>query len=268
MPDHNEHLTRVYSDEHYGLYDALEASLNPRNPQMLHDTAAEHVGAKSKILDIGCRDALHLIKLVKTSGGTGVGIDPLDFHIDQANKAVSDAGLADSITIVKGVIEQIDAPDRTFDFIWCRDVLTVIERLDAGVAEMARVLTDDGRVLVYMNFATELLEPQEARMLHRPLGNVPASMSEANVEAAFGKAGLAIERKDVIGTEWREYEEERDEKPVSYDLLRLARLRRQRDEIVKRYGQELFELAQASLHWGPYQFLGKLLPVTYVLKRS
>jgi len=27
---------------------------------------------------------------------------------------------------------------------------------------------------------------------------------EENVEAAFAHAGLAIERKDVIGTEWRE----------------------------------------------------------------
>jgi hypothetical protein len=51
------------------------------------------------------------------------------------------------------------------------------------------------------------------------------------------------------------------------DLLRLARLRRRRDAIVEEYGQELYDLAQASLSWLPYQMLGKLQPTMYILKR-
>jgi hypothetical protein len=84
-------------------------------------------------------------------------------------------------------------------------------------------------------------------------------------EAAFEIAGLVIEQKDVSATEWREYEEER-ERPVSRDLLRLARLRRRRGEIIKQHGRELYELAQASLHWLPFQLLGKLQPTLYILR--
>jgi hypothetical protein len=86
------------------------------------------------------------------------------------------------------------------------------------------------------------------------------------MEEEFRAVGLLIERKDVIGTEWREYEEPRTH-PASRDLLRLARLRRRRQQIIDEYGQELYDLAQASLSWLPYLFLGKLQPTVYILKR-
>jgi hypothetical protein len=61
MTDHTEHLARVYSERHYNLYSALEASLNPRSPALLHETAAGYFEPGNRILDIGCRDAQHLI---------------------------------------------------------------------------------------------------------------------------------------------------------------------------------------------------------------
>jgi hypothetical protein len=98
------------------------------------------------------------------------------------------------------------------------------------------------------------------------MGNVDGNLDAGCVEAAFQDAGLAIERRRVIGTEWREYLEERT-RPVSRALLRLARLRRQRDDIVAGHGQDVYEHIEANLHWEGYQFLGKLLPVVYVLTR-
>jgi ubiquinone/menaquinone biosynthesis C-methylase UbiE len=55
-------------------------------------------------------------------------------------------------------MEQIPEPDESFDFIWSRDVLVLVEGLQAGLDEAARVLKAGGRMLVYTNFATELLE--------------------------------------------------------------------------------------------------------------
>lgn len=37
--------------------------------------ATRHLGAASVVLDVGCRDASHLIELVRATGATGVGID-------------------------------------------------------------------------------------------------------------------------------------------------------------------------------------------------
>jgi SAM-dependent methyltransferase len=165
---------------------------------------------------------------------------------------------------VRGVMQQIEQPSDHFDFIWSRDMLVLVEELEDGLRETARVLKPGGVMLLYTNFATELLAPHEAALIGAPLGNVERNFDEKVVEAAFDAAGLVVDRKDVISTEWREYEEERD-RPVSRDLLRLARLRRKRGQIVEQYGDE-YGLAESSLHWLAFQLLGKLRPTLYLLR--
>lgn len=134
-------------------------------------------------------------------------------------------------------------------------------------AEVARVLKPAGAALIYTVFATECLEPREAGAINHPLGNVPRNLDRATVEAAFGRAGFRIESADEIGTEFREYEEERSQ-PVSDNLLRLARLRRRRTEVIDRFGSDKYDLWEASLQWLAYLFVGKLQPVAYVLRLS
>ena len=163
-------------------------------------------------------------------------------------------------------MERCGYPDDYFDLIWCRDVLEQVEPLFSALREMARVLKSDGRMLVYTTVATDLLEAREAAILDRHMGNVPANLDETNIEAAFAALGLAIEEKDVIGTEWREYAEERTQ-PVSKALLRLARLRRQRGSIVALHGEDIYEHVEANLHWEVFQLLGKLRSIVYVLAR-
>lgn len=98
--------------------------------------------------------------------------------------------------------------------------------------------------------------------MHRPLGNVAPNLIQSHVEDAFAAAGLVIERQDVIGTEWREYTEERTN-VVSRALLRLARLRRQQQAIERAIGADIYGHVQANLLWEVNQFLGKLQPVVY-----
>jgi hypothetical protein len=95
----------------------------------------------------------------------------------------------------------------------------------------------------------------------------PANLDEFTLGSAFADAGLAVDEKDVIGTEWREYAEERTQ-PVSRALLRLARLRRTREVVVAEHGEDVYHHVEANLHWEVYQFLGKLRPTVYVLKRG
>lgn len=123
------------------------------------------------------------------------------------------------------------------------------------------------RLLVYTTFAFELLDGRDAEMMRRHLGNVDSSLDAGYVEAAFRRAELQIERQDVIGTEWREYAEERTQ-PVSRALLRLSRLRRQRDDVIAEHGHDISDHIEANLHWEVFQLLGKLQPVVYVLTRA
>jgi len=44
--------------------------------------------------------------------------------------------------------------------------------------------------------------------------------------------------------------------------------RRQRDDIVREHGQDIYEHIEANLHWEVFQFLGKLEPVVYVRRAA
>jgi SAM-dependent methyltransferase len=261
----NERLSRVYSKETWRVYEVLDESLAPSGPDLLYDIAGTYLAPGLRVLDAGCRDAAHLIQLIRRYDVTGVGVDPVEVHIERARAAVEDAGVAERAEVCVGVIQDLPFPDGHFDFVWCRDVLEQVDDLDTALCEMLRVLSSAGRMLVYTTFVTDRLTTREAEMMNRHLGNVPANLVEANVERAFAGAGWAIERKDVIGTEWREFLEERGGK-VSRSLLRLSRLRRQRDVLVQRFGQDIYDHVEANLHWDTFQFLGKLLPTVYVLR--
>jgi SAM-dependent methyltransferase len=259
-------LDRVYGPETWAVYEKLDRSLEPRGPDTLHDLAAEHVRPGATILDAGCRDAAHLIRLVQAHDARGVGVDPVALHIERAREAVAAASLDDRIELVHGPVEELANRDALFDFVWCRDVVPAIANLPAALRAVASLLAVDGRLLVYTVFATGLLEPGEEAIFDRSLGIVPANLDEPYVESEFAGAGLAIERKEVVGTEWREHQEERT-RPASQALLRLSRLRRQRETIVAAHGQDVYHHVEATQHWEAFQILGKLEPVVYVLKR-
>jgi SAM-dependent methyltransferase len=254
----------VYGGRNEEFDAVLLESLKPRSQDCLLELALPLLSPESRLLDIGCRDARHLIPLVERSGCTGVGIDPVDGNIARAKAAVSAAGLDDRIEIRHGVMERSGEPDTSVDVIWCRDVITVVPDLAAGFAEAARVLKPGGAAVIYSVFKTARLEPREAAAL-RPLGNVDENLERSRVERAFHQAGFQVELWEDIATEFREYDEERT-KPISDDLLRLARLRRRREEIVRRFGQQKYDLAEASLHWLAYLMLGKFEPAAYVLR--
>lgn len=264
-PQHLARMQSVYGDDDEQLRALLDESLAPRPPDLLLDLALPLLTPQSRLLDVGCRDARHLISLVSRSGCSGIGIDPIERNLERARVAVSAAGLERRIEIRRGVMEQLQEPDNSVDVVWCRDVLEVILDLDRGLAEVARVLKSGGAAVVYTVFATPRLEPREAAALNEPLGNVPRNLDRPTVEAAFERAGFQVERVDDIGTEFREYEEERSQ-PVSESLLRLARLRRSRADVISRFGKEKYDLFEASLQWLAYLLLGKLEPVAYVLR--
>ena len=265
--DHLQSVSRVYGPETWEVYDLLDQSLDPRGPETMLALGIERLTPASRVLDVGCRDASHLIELVRASGATGVGLDPVSRLVEQARKTVDAAGLSDRVEVVEGVMQHIPFLDSSFDVVWCRDVIEVVDELGAGIAEVARVLRPGGHLIVFTVLATDRLEPKETQMLlGQSLAVVPGNLVEENVEGAFHGAGLAIVLKDEIRTEWREYAEEQSH-PASQALLRLARLRRQRERIVEQAGKDIYGHIEANLHWLVYQFLGKLVPTIYVLRK-
>lgn len=152
------------------MYGLLDRSLELRGPDSLHDLAAEYLVPGAVILDAGCRDAADLIRLVQAHDATGVGVDPVENHVARAHAAVAAAELGSRVEIVQGVMEALPHPDGHFDLVWCRDVVQQLDLLVPALKGAARVLKQDGHMLVYTVFVTDLLAPQEFEMLERHMG--------------------------------------------------------------------------------------------------
>jgi len=267
-PQNLNRMTTIYGPTTWDVYSRLDESLDPRGPDMLYDLAAEHIAEEDTVLDAGCRDAAHLIELAHRHPSiTGIGVEPVTIHVERARAAVQAAHLSDRITIHQGVVHDVPAPDGSIDFVWCRDVLVQVDDLPGGLHGLHRVMSADARLLAYSSFATDRLDGGDLAMMRRHLGWLDDNMWRPNMEAAFETAGFVVECVEEISTEWREYLEERRQ-PASKALLRLARLRRQRDDIVNWRGQEIYDHLEANLHHEVFLFLGKLEPVIHVLHKQ
>jgi SAM-dependent methyltransferase len=138
--------------------------------------------------------------------------------------------------------------------------------LEAACRELARVLRPGGRALVYSMFATDWLEPREAERLWRPLDVVASSTDPSVMEAALSAAGFTIDRRVIIGSDWGEHAQETTGKPGRL-LLHAARLLREPDRYIERFGRAAYDIRLADCLWHVYAMVGKLERRAYVLTR-
>lgn len=261
-------MATIYGPTTWDVYALLDKSLNPRGPDMLYDLAAHYIAEGASILDAGCRDAAHLIELARRHPmATGIGVEPVAVHVDRARAAIEEAQLTDRITIHASVVQDIPLPAGSIDFVWCRDVLVQVDDLVGGLRGLYRVMSSEAHLLAYNAFATDLLAGNDLDMMRRHLGWLEGNVRRQEMEAAFVEAGFVIQHVEEIGTEWREFTEERTQ-PGSKALLRLARLRRRRDEIVNWRGQQIYDHLEANLHYEVFLFLGKFEPTVHVLRKA
>jgi len=189
---HGRDLERVYGPLTWNLYEQLDVSLEPRSPDWLRELAASLLPPDGRLLDAGCRNAAHLVQIVRDHPGiTAVGVEPVPIHVRAAEEAVAAASLSDRITIVAGEIATIAGSGQTFDLVWCRDVLEQVADLSAAVTDLASVTRPHGSLVVYTTVATELLTTEDAALLGHHLGNVPENLSRDAVESAFAERKMS-----------------------------------------------------------------------------
>ncbi|HZU73904.1 MAG TPA: class I SAM-dependent methyltransferase [Acidimicrobiales bacterium] len=269
-PQNLDRMTTIYGPITWDVYARLDQSLDPRGPDQLYDLAAPLISEGGTVLDVGCRDAAHLIELARRHPTIrGVGVEPVAIHVERAKRALAAApdGVAERISIHHGVVQELPVPDASIDFVWCRDVLVQVDDLGAGLSEVHRAMSASARLLAYSSFATDRLDGVDLEMMRRHLGWLEANVRRPAMERAFIEAGFSIESVYDVGTEWREYAEERTQ-PTSKSLLRLSRLRRQREDIVAWRGQAIYDHIEANLHYEAFLMLGKLEPTVHVLRKA
>lgn len=250
--------------------EALGDSLSPRGPELLYDLVDTfRLPAGASVIDVGCGEGGHALKLAERFGFVVRGIDPVQRHVELANKELDTMSmdrpqLRGQVGFVRGTAERLPVRDASVDLIWCRDVLVHVQQLDKVYAEFRRVLRGNGRGLVYQMFGTDRLEPREAQWLFSTMGVVPPSADPQQTEAAIGAAGLRIDDCIELGTEWGEFAEEKGGKG-SRQLLHAARLLRDPERYASQYGKAAYDIMMGDCLWHVYRMIGKLSPRVYLL---
>jgi SAM-dependent methyltransferase len=224
------------------------------------------IGPDHLVLDVGSRDAHQALELAQQFGCRCIALDPVPLHQDLMNKTITEAGLSERVTTCTAAIEALPFDEASVDAIWCHDVLNHVD-LPRGLAECSRVLKPGSPMFVFVTLATDLCEPREAARLYASMAIVPENMQPDHLEGCFCAAGFAIAAHERIDSERRERRIENGESRMLSTLLRLARMRRREEELVKRYGRPLYEATYGGDLWCVYELLGKLCPTEYLLRK-
>jgi SAM-dependent methyltransferase len=261
-------IDRLYSrlwTAHGDEFAILDQSLAPRSFEYMYTLASEiGFSGGSKVLDAGCGRGNHTIELVRRFGCDVVGVDVV---LAPMAAAARDEATLRGVRFIQASLLQLPLCDAAFDFVWCRDMLVHLADLDAALRECSRALRRGGKMLVYCTVQTDLMEPCEACRLYAPLAIVPDNMRRDCLESAFTHAGFDIRRREDTGSELIEFYEERDGR-ASRELMRIARMRRRRGELIERWGAEAFAAVEALYHWMVYHLIGKLSSGYYVLEKQ
>ena len=249
--------------------DALDESLHPRGPDFLYEVVHKlGLPSVAGVVDLGCGEGQHSIRLAERFGFAVHGIDPVPRHMDLANEALADAAkqkpaLSKLVRFALGAAEALPIEDASIDLIWCREALYYFG-LDKAFAECRRVLRAGGYMLIYNMFNGDRLEPREAaRQWTRDV--VLANADHKHVEAAFGAAGFQIDECIELTSEGGEYAQEERGEP-GRRLLHAARLLRAPERYIARFGQTAYDIMLGDCFWHIYRMIGKLSARVYLLK--
>ena len=255
----------------YDEFDLIvDSSLHPRSPDVLFDKLGTLISGMTdaRVLDAGCRDATHMCEMAKRFDALVWGIDFIESNVRLAMEKIADAGLSERVNVTRGDIQSLEFQDGAFHVVWCRDTLPLVPELRSAFSECARVLKADGHMLIFTNFATDLMEPSEAERLCGPLGICVDNLSRDYFEAAFHDSGFQVVEHERIDGEWREWREEEGDRHTSRQMLRIARMLRSRDSLIARIGRKDYEIELADCYWGVYHMIGKMSGSIYILQKA
>jgi ubiquinone/menaquinone biosynthesis C-methylase UbiE len=164
--------------------------------------------AEGRVLDVGCGPAVMEAELLRR-GFQVTGIDTsIEMLRHGLNRLAGTAG-RDRCRLVPGDAERLEFPDGTFDAVICMGVLEYLPTYNRALAEMRRVLRDDGMAVLSVPnrvspYHLALAGMRQAkRMLGRPAPSfVPNRCVPWFLERSLQDRGLKVEETRLCGAQY------------------------------------------------------------------
>jgi SAM-dependent methyltransferase len=146
MPDSDLKIQRAWD------FSALHGAwpVGPDNKYImdrLHDVAVDATadGARGPVLEVAAAEAIHSCRLNRRGLDTFV-VEPSPVMIAKARERMAEYGAR--VALVRGIAETLPFRDATFDRVLCESAIDHFAEPRRGIAEMARVLRPDGRLVI------------------------------------------------------------------------------------------------------------------------
>lgn len=156
-----------------------------------------HIGAGTRVLEVGCGTGGNACYLAEKYGCTVVGIDIAEQMVRQATRKAEERGLADRVSFRVGDAYHLGFPDTTFDAVVTVFVSLFLDPAKA-FPEFLRVLKDGGYLGINEMYRAEDVPPgatakvDATERTYRELTKLPFTLrSPATWSRSFESAGFA-----------------------------------------------------------------------------
>jgi 2-polyprenyl-3-methyl-5-hydroxy-6-metoxy-1,4-benzoquinol methylase len=166
-----------------------------------HETALDHITSllepygKSQVLDAGCGDGVHAIRLAQR----GYPVLALDFSEHILEKARANIGankLSDQVEFRLGDLLNLPFADNSYDSVLCWGVLMHIPDVEKALSELARIVRPKGLLVISENNCWSV-EAVLARIARRVVQGVGAGKNMARLH--MGPSGAEYWRQTESG---------------------------------------------------------------------
>ena len=242
------------------LNDALAVGLEPRGPDVLYDVISGlGLPEGATVVDVGCGAGRQAVELARRFSFEVLGIDPLP-RVEELSEEAAAPG---HVSFRTATAEVMPCSDGSVDLVLYREMLYLVADLVTVLTECRRVLKPTGHAVVYQLFNTTWLEPEESKRFW----DNPTALRNADIahfERSVTAAALTPQEVLDLRSETVEWAEEQDGK-AARELLAAARLIRDPERYIARFGREAYDIKLNDALWFVYRMIGKLTQRIYVL---
>ena len=225
----------------FGRLDALMAATpEPRSAAMLLDVAeAAGVTSTATVLDAGCRDGAWPARLTERFDCHVVGVDVARARLVEARET-------HGLPVAEADVASLPIASDSVEFVWCREVLSVVDDPVVCLREYRRLIRPGGAVISWEAFPTAALCNDERAWF---FGALDAPSWWASGKTAFDQAvtdsGLAVEFMTPVAAESTEWLALNRPGDLLEAVIRVAKMRREREN----YEAELGSWYPRMLAW-------------------